>query len=108
MARPVPPLAGVRALVKLRPAKVGVEVVVTDWSMEELPNRVKELLLPWMVMPVMLELVVVALEAKKPEIVEVPTVEVAMVDEMRELTPVRVVLPPWMERVLEAVPPEML
>ena len=43
---PVPPLAGVKALVKVREAKVGEEVVVTDWFKEELPNRYRVLLLP--------------------------------------------------------------
>ena len=46
----------------------GVEVEVTDWSMEELPNKVKVLPLPCMVIllmvdPVIVELVVVALLA---------------------------------------------
>ena len=40
-----PVTAKVPVAVKLpltvRPAKVGVEVVVTDWLIEELPNRVK-------------------------------------------------------------------
>lgn len=33
-------------LVKVKPAKAGEEVVVTDWSMEELPKRYRVLLLP--------------------------------------------------------------
>ena len=36
---PVPPLAGDRALVRLKEAKVGEEVVVTDWFREALPKR---------------------------------------------------------------------
>ena len=46
---PVPPLPGVKAVVKVKPLKVGVEVVVTDWLMEELPNRNKLLPLPFKV-----------------------------------------------------------
>lgn len=77
---PVPPLAGVKALVKVRPAKVGVEVVVTDWFKEALPNRYKVLLLP---------------TAVKLEIVEVEIVE-----EVMALVPVKMVLPPWRVKVL--------
>ena len=48
----------------------------------------------------MVELFKVELEAIRPEIVEVPTVEVEMVEEIMELVPVREVLPPCKERVL--------
>lgn len=47
--KPVPPLATVKALLKLIPAKVGVEVVVRFWFKEELPNKVKMLELPLIV-----------------------------------------------------------
>ena len=84
------------AAVKVRPANCGVEVVVTDWLIAEVPSKVKVLLLPCrvtlvMVEPLMLEFVVVELEAKKPEMVEVETVEVAMV-ELLKLPAVNV---PW-------------
>ena len=32
--------------VKIKPANVGVDVVVTLWSMEDVPNKYNELLLP--------------------------------------------------------------
>lgn len=59
--------------------------------------------MPTAVRLLMTELFSVELEASKPEIVDVAIVEVDM-----EFGPVKVVLPPWMESCLEAVPPEML
>ena len=62
-----PVTARVPVAVKLpltvRPAKVGVEVVVTDWLIAEVPSKVKVLLLPCRVTDVMLEFVVVELLA---------------------------------------------
>ena len=43
---PVPPLAGVKALVKLREANSGVEVVIRFWLILEEPYKAKVLLLP--------------------------------------------------------------
>src|SRR5476649_2541623 len=97
---PVPPLATVKALVKLSPAKVGVEVVVRFWLSEELPNRVRVLELPLMVIPLITELLIVELEARSPEMVEVEIVEVAIVEDVMELVPVNVVLPPCKVKVL--------
>ena len=84
----------------VRPVKLGLDVVVRFWLSVALPNRVRILLLPLMVMPLMVELFKVAPEDKRPEIVEVATVEVEMAEEIRELVPVRVVLPPCRVKVL--------
>ena len=100
LEEPVPPLATVKALVKVRLAKVGVEVVVRFWLSDELPKSVSMFELPFKVMPLMTELLRVEFEARSPEMVEVATVEVAIVDEVILLVPVSVVLPPWRERVL--------
>ena len=62
--------------------------------------------MPTAVRLLMTELFSVELEANKPEIVDVAIVEVATVDEVMVFIPAKMVLPPWMERVLEAVPPE--
>ena len=48
----------------------------------------------------MTELFSVELEANNPEMVEVAIVEVAMVDEVMTLAPVKVVLPPWRVKIL--------
>lgn len=79
---------------KINPAKVGVEVVVTDWSIDESPNKYKLLPPPTIVAEFIMELFKVELEANKPEMVEVPIVEVAIVDEVMAFVPVKIVLPP--------------
>ena len=72
----------------VNPAKAGVDVVIKFWLMLELPNSDSVYPPPLMVILLIVEL--------------------AMVEVEMEFAPVSVVLPPWMERVLEAVPPEML
>ena len=79
-----PVTAKVPVAVKLpltvNPAKVGEEVVIRFWLMEELARRFRVLELPLMV---------------TWEMVDVEMVEVIIL-----LVPVRVVLPPWMFKVL--------
>ena len=79
-----PVTAKVPVAVKLpltvNPAKVGEEVVIRFWLMEELARRFRVLELPLMV---------------TWEMVDVEMVEVIIL-----LVPVRVVLPPWRVRVL--------
>ena len=65
---------------RVRLAKVGVEVVVTDWSIEELPKRLSAY--------------------PPPLMVTWEIVEVEMAEEIMEFVPVNVVLPPCKDKVL--------
>lgn len=75
LPEPVPPLDTVKALVKVNPSNVGVDVVIKFWLILELPNSDSMLELPFNV---------------TWEIVEVDIVE-----EVMELVPVKAVLPAW-------------